>query len=450
VHGSMGSSGLFHPRVSFRSILSGFMVSLIALLFLMPMAVNAAEAQKVYVVHVDGFQEINELSALRVKQGFQRAEADPGAVAVLLVIDTPGGLLDSAFDMTNTIMQSKLHTIAYVEGNAFSAGAFIATAAEKLYMHPAASIGASEPRAIGTTQSADYKTVSAVVGKFRAVAQARMRDPDIAQAMVDRANKIPGQKNELLVLTANDAVAKKYADGNASSVKDAVTQAGITDYTLVDQGLTFSDQVGRVLTTPWVATILLVVGVVALGIEFMKPGVTLPGLIGIVSLGLFFMGNFLVGSAGFLEIGLGLIGVVLLRVEAFAPGHGLFGLSGLVMVGLAIFFAVPSTTLALRYIMVTSVAALVVLAGFIRRISTRGLGKALTLEKTATGFGPAKDLSGLMGQEGEAQTVLRPAGMALFGEARISVVTEGEYIDAGTRVRVIRVDGARVIVRPVE
>jgi membrane-bound serine protease (ClpP class) len=431
-----------------RRLIAGGVLLLLALLAVLPVMAGAAGEQNVYVLHVDAWQEIDPGLAQITKRTFDVAEHDPNAVAVAILVDTPGGLVTSAFEMKDRILGSKLKTVAFVQGGAISAGALVASAAEKLYMKPGATIGAAEPRLAGSTESADYKTVSVVAETFRATALARGRDPGLAQAMVDRSAKVPGQRTELLVMPADEAVAKKYADGQATDLDAALKQAGITGYKLIDVQPTFSEQAGRFLTLPWVAILLLVVGVVAIGLEFMKPGLTLPGTLGVICLGLFFLGNVLVGTAGWLELSLMLIGIVLLVIEAFIPGFGVFGAGGILAVAASIFLAVPSRQLAISYLMYTAVAGIVALGGIVRGISRRGLGKALTLEHDSKGYVPARaDLSGLLAQEGEAVTVLRPAGMARFGDRKVDVVTEGEYLPAGTLIKVIRVDGTRVIVR---
>lgn len=426
------------------------LLTLLTLLALVPAPAQAAAAgqNSVYVLRLDEFQEIGPWVARLTERVFDEAEQDPSAVAVAIVIDTPGGLLVSSIRMKQRILASKLRSVALVQDHAWSAGALIATAAEKLYMNPGSSIGAAEPRAAGSNESADYKTVSAVVAEFTATATARGRDAKIAQAFVDRTAKIPGQTTELLTLSYQEAVDKKYADGVAGSLDEALKQAGITDYQLVETPMTLSDRAGRFLTTPWVATLLLVVGVAGLGIEFMKPGVTVPGLLGIISLGLFFAGNVLVGTANWLELGLALIGVLLLVVEAFVPGFGIFGIGGVAAMAASIFLAVPETDLAIRYLAFTAVAFLVVLFALVRTISRQGLGKALTLEAAGKGWVPSRaDYSSLLGQEGKALTVLRPAGMAQFGAEKLDVVTEGDYVDTGSAVVVLRVEGTRVVVR---
>ncbi|MFZ5826086.1 MAG: NfeD family protein [Bacillota bacterium] len=434
-----------------RRLFAGWLFVLLAVLMLLPGAALAAEKQKVYVVRMDGWQQIDAGLAQITKRIFTTAEADPDAAAIVVVLDTPGGWVDSALEINNLMLGTKLMTIAYVEGGAISAGALIATAGEKLYMHPGAAIGAAEPRMAGSNEPADYKALSVLAGTFKSTAEARGRDPKIARAMVDKDSPIPGQEGLLLTLTYKEAIEKRYADGEASSVEDAVRKAGITDFVLIEPEITVSEQVGRFLTNPIVATLLLVAGVIAIGIEFMKPGLTVPGLLGIVFLGLFFLGNTLVGTAGWVELSLALIGIVLIVIEAFVPGFGVFGVGGVVAVGASIFLAVPSAHLAWQYLMWTTLAFMVALFGIVRAISRRGLGKALTLSDTARNWtSPRTDLSGLLGKEGKSLTVLRPAGTALVGDQKLDVVTEGEYIGSGRKLKVIRVEGTRVVVRALE
>jgi len=434
-----------------RRLFSSLFLALMALLLVLPSVAVAEEPMKnVYVLRIDNFQEIDASLAQFSDRIFSRAEADPNAAAIAVILDTPGGYVDAANRIKERLLTSKLRSVAFVDGGAISAGALIATASEKLFMSPGSIIGAAEPRIAGTNETADYKAKSVVMGYFKSAAQARGRDEAIALAMVDKDSPIPGQQGMLLTLTQEEALQKGYADGSASSLEEALAQAGIAGYQLVETPWTFSERAGRFLTLPFVALALLVIGVIAIGMEFMKPGVTVPGLIGVVSLGLFFVGNTLVGTAGWLEISLAIIGIVLLVIEAFVPGFGVFGAGGVLSMGASIFFAVPSQELAWRYLMWTAVAFLFVIIGVMRTVSKRGLGRALTLSDTAKGWvAPRTDLSALIGQQGKSLTVLRPAGTAQVGDLKLDVVTEGEYLQAGILVKIIRVDGTRVVVRAV-
>ncbi len=424
-------------------------LALAAVMALLPVSAGAQEEKnRVYVLYIHEFQEIDPGLARIVERTFADAEADPQAAAVAMVLHTPGGLVTAALDIKDAMLGSPLKTVVWVEDSAWSAGALIATAGEYLYMREGSTIGAAEPRVAGTDEKADYKAESAVVAAFRSTAEARGRDPDIAQAMVDTDAPIPGQTTDLLVLTAREAVEKEYANGLANSLEEALKQAGIPEPDLRPVEPTFSEDVGRFLTQPTVAILLLVLGVIAIGIEFMQPGLTFPGLLGVLLLGLFFAGHIMVGTADWLSIALALIGVLLLLIESFVPGFGIFGVGGAVSVGASIFLAVPTPDLALRYLMWTSLAFLFATFALLRTISRRGLGRWLTLSSDAREWtAPRTELSPLVGAEGVALTVLRPSGTAEFDGRRLDVVTEGEMAPPGTRLKIIRVEGTRVVVR---
>jgi len=433
-----------------RRIFARVILLLMVVLMILPLGAASALTEKVYVLRVDEFQTIDPGLSNFTSRLIAQAEADPDAVALLIVIDTPGGLVQSAFEMKDAILGTKLKTITWVKSSAISAGALIAIAGEHFYMNPGSTIGAAEPRTQGSTEPADPKIVSAVAAHFASAAQARGRDARIARAFVDRGARIEGQTDQLLSLTYQEAIDKGFADGQATSIEEAVNMAGIAQFELVETEWTLRDRIGRFLTSPSVASLLLIAGIIAIGIEFMQPGVTLPGLVGVVFIGLFFAGNVLVGTAGWLELSLALIGAVLLVVEAVVPGFGIFGIAGLVAIGAAIFFAVPSAELAIRYLMYSSVSFLFVLATLLRTISRKGMGKALTLEYSLEGAQSSRvNVVGLVGKTGKATSSLRPSGSVWIGGERIDVISEGDYVEKGTEVEVIRVEGTRVVVRPV-
>nr|MBA2595164.1 ATP-dependent Clp protease proteolytic subunit [Chloroflexia bacterium] len=130
------------------------------------------------------------------------------ASAVVLEIDTPGGRLDAALQMRDALLGSPVRTIAFVNRNAFSAGALLAIAANEVYMAPGAVIGAATP-VTGTGEAADEKVISAVRTTFKSTAESRGRDPRIAEAMVDPSIEIEGLVNrgQLLTLTTTEAQA---------------------------------------------------------------------------------------------------------------------------------------------------------------------------------------------------------------------------------------------------
>lgn len=418
---------------------SGLAAVLAGLLALAAPAAAAPAAGRVYAVAVKDTVEPG-LAGI-VGNALRRAEAE-GAAGLALVVDTPGGQVDAAVRIRDALLRARVPTVAFVEGRAVSAGALIALAAEKVYMAPGSQMGDAEPIPYSD------KAVAYVAGEFKAVAEARGRDPQVAAAMVDKAlNKETGKP---LTLSYREAQRAGMADGEARDLAEALARAGLPG-TVVWYEPSLSEQAARFLTQPLVAVLLLVIGVTAAAIEFVKPGVTLPGLIAVVALGAFFASHYLLGSVTWLEVGLVLLGLLLLAVEIFVPGFGVFGVAGIVSVLAGVFLSAPTRTLAAWYAAITLLGATVAGAFLVYRFSRHGLGHWLTLQTrldTPHGYVPQRQaLAELTGARGTALTPLRPAGVALFGEQRVDVVTEGEFLPAQTAVVVLKVEGTRVVVR---
>lgn len=413
-----------------------------------PVAAPAAGAgPTVYAVRVEGM--IDPGLAAIVESAVRQAAADPGTRAVALVIDTPGGLVSAAERIRDVLLASSAETVAFVEGRAASAGALIALAAHRVYMRPGTSIGAAEPVPYSD------KAVSYVAGVFRSTAEARGRDPRVAAAMVDKSVQIPGlTTGRPLTLTWRQAVSLRIADGEAPDLSAALRLAGLADAGVVWYRPGVDEAVARFLTSPWVASLLLLLGAGGLALEMTKPGLGVPGLVGIVSLTAFFASHYLVGAARWLELTLVLLGALLLVIETFVPGFGVFGIAGMVAIGAGVVLSAPTPQQATLYLAVTAVGAVLVLIAVARYISRHGMIQWLRLDQRLGRqegvVAPRADLEQLVGTRGVAVTPLRPSGVAVFDDRRIDVVTQGEFVPSGRAVEVILVEGTRIVVRAVD
>jgi len=402
---------------------------------------------KTYLVPVEG--EIDPALAVFVDEALSRAERE-GASGVAFLVNTPGGRVDAAIRIADRILESPLPTLAVVQ-NAFSAGALVSLAAQQVAMLPGSEIGAALPVQVipGVKyEAADRKIISALKGKFRSIAEARHRPAKIAEAMVDPEIAIEGltKEGEPLTLSAEKAVEVGIADFQATTLSEALAKAGFSpELVRVDPGARV--RAARFLTSSTVAAILLAVGVLGLLIEALTPGFGVPGLVGLLALALYFLGGYLAGMSGALEILLFFGGVLLLLAEIFLiPGFGVAGIGGIAAILASIYFTFGNQTL-----YVASVAVLIIAAGLLlalRFLPRTRAGRALVLESAIAGEAPPEEkLRPLEGAIGKALTPLRPAGVAQFGERKVDVVAEGEFIEKGSTVRVVRVEGVRVVVR---
>ena len=420
-------------------------------------AVAGAQGQtnEVWLIPIDG--EITAATTSFVRSRITRAN-DEGVLGVVLFLDTPGGSVAAMQDIVGIILHgTQVPSMAVVQ-NAFSAGALIAMSAERLAMLPGSSIGAalpilSTPTGIGPV---DEKFSSALRGEFRSVAEARGRNAQVAEGMVDERIEIPGLSTatELVTLTAAQAVTHGIADIQANTLQDALEQFGYAGVTVTRLEPSLTERLGGFLARPLIAAALLVIGIGGLLIEIFSPGFGIPGAIGIIALAAFAAAAVIATPAGPFDILLLVVGVVLLAVEVLViPGFGVAGVLGLaaMIVGVVRIFEEQSLPV-LGYSALFGGVLLGLLLWMLpnsRVASAFRLSTRLTTPSGPLTVASAADHIGLAGAIGVALSDLRPAGVARFNGDRIDVVSEGDFVSAGSTIKVLRTEGNRVTVREV-
>jgi membrane-bound serine protease (ClpP class) len=393
-----------------------------------------------------------------------REAEEAGAAAVLLDINTFGGRVDAAVAMRDTLLNSPVKTIAFVNQRAISAGALIALACDTLVMTTGGTIGAAAPvvgGGSGETQPADEKSVSYVRSEFRATAETRNRPPEFAEAMVDADVEIAGviEKGKLLTLTTSQALEHEVAELSADTVDAALAAAGLPGAEVRIARQTWAETLVRFLTHPVVSSLLMTVGLLGLIVEIRTPGFAVPGAVGLISLGLFFWGHWIVQLAGWEELLLVATGVLLLALELFViPGITVAGVAGIVALvaglGMTLVGAGATASAMIGALGRVAISILIAIAGsaaLFRLLPSLPFGRRLVLETgmdATQGYvsAPESDRRWL-GRTGTALSPLRPAGIADIDGTRVDVVSDGGFIDTGTHIEVTRVDGNRIVVR---
>ena len=414
----------------------------------------AAPSDLVYVIPVEqtiesGLQRFLE----RAVEEAEQVRAD----AIIFSINTFGGALDAADGIGELIRFSTVPTVAYVQGKAISAGSYIALNAEQIVMANGSSIGSAAVVDLSGNQVTDSKTIAAWSGMMEAAAELRGRNPLYAAGMVNdqlvvevpEISKTFG-KGVLISFTAQEAVAAGYAEGLASNLDDVLAHIGMADAQVVEVKPTIAENLARFLTNPYVMTILLLLGLGGIAIELFAPGFGVPGIVGIAAFVLYFFGHYVAGFAGLEHIILFVAGIVLMILEMFIPSFGILGVIGFISLVSGIILAAYKTEQALASLGLAVLGAVLVLLIFFRFFKRRGVWNKFVLRdefKTESGYVSSAPKKHLLGKTGTAVTVLRPAGIALIDGERIDVVADGEFIPAGQAVRVVQVEGARVVVR---
>ena len=419
---------------------------------------DSQESGPVLVVPVTG--EIEHGLAPFIERSIREA-VERGAGVVVLEIDTPGGRVDAAQRIVDAVTDSETPVYAFVNRRAFSAGAMIALATDGVRMRPGAVIGAATP--VLGTEKAPEKYVSAMRSEMRAIAELRGLDPDVAEAMVDESVAVEGvsEAGKLLTLTTEEAVEVGYAD-EVENLDALLADLGFAASEVVLMEVNWAEHFVRFLANPAITSLLLSIGVLGLITEIKSPGFGLAGAAGAVALFLFFGSHLILGLAGIEDVLIFTAGLVLIAVEVLLlPGFGIFGILGLLGVVGGIYMGLlGSLPLAVDFTRAGMVLTVVLLA----TVVTGGVlvyklpGSATLLRSSiflgrrmdrSTGFESQHVRSELVGRRGQAVTDLRPSGTALIHGERVDVVSDSEWIDAGTQVEVISAEGYRQIVRPV-
>lgn len=423
-------------------------------------AVQGAEAGSigpaVYVVPVKQSVESGLKSFL--ERAYKEA-AEAKAERVVLVVNTFGGEVTSAEEIGELIRKSEIPTTAFVEGKAVSAGTYIALNAQNIVMEPQSTIGAAAV-VDGSGKLIDSpKVISFWVKTMRDAAELNGRNPDIAAAMVDQnfVLSMPEinqtkQAGQILTLTADEAIKVGYAEHKAQSVEEAIKWLGLDNRDRIDLKPSVAEKIATWLVNPLVMTVLFTLGIAGIAIELFVPGFGIPGLVGIISFGLYFFGHYVAGFAGMESVVLFVIGIALLVVELFVPSWGILGIIGSVSLIAGVLTAASSPVTAFISLVIALAVAAIILYFVVRKYKDRGIwNKFILREKLTTdkGYLSAETKDELLGKEGVAITPLRPAGTILIGENRIDVVTSGEFVASGKTVKVIKTEGTWVVVREV-
>jgi len=444
-----------------RSIIGG----LIALLTLTgSLTAGPAQDGHTLVYKFDIKEQIAPPVQRKTHEAFQEAR-ELNADLILIHMNTYGGLLDAADSIRTMILKSDIPVYVFIDNNAASAGALISIACDSIYMTPGANIGAATVVDQSGKPLPD-KYQSYMRSMMRSTAEAKGRDPEIAQAMVDQRIYIPGitDTGQVLTFTAKEAVKFKFCEGIAESVDDVMHLAKIDDYEIVEQKFTGIDKLIHFLINPFVSGILIMIIIGGIYFELQTPGIGFPIAAAAVAAILYFAPLYLEGLAEHWEIILFIIGVILIAIEIFvAPGFGLPGILGIIFILAGLTLSMTGnmgfdfTGIALsgviKSLFIVIIAMFLSLLGSFyvsRKIFTTTIFGHLALDATHNreeGF-ISSDISyrEMIGKTGQAHTVLRPAGKVMIEGRLFDATAEAGFIEKGSTVKVTGYQNAQLFV----
>jgi membrane-bound serine protease (ClpP class) len=440
----------------------------------------ALQSGDIAVVPLQG--EISPSLATFLRRALKAAET-AGAGALVLEMNTFGGRLDSAEEISEILNRAAIPTYTFINTNAGSAGALVALATRHIYMAPVSAVGAAAPvLSTGEDLPATMrdKTVSYWSALVRGSAVRNGHNPDVGQAFMDKDKEVKiGErllhpKGTLLTLNAQEATEKidgkpLLADGIANSVADLVQKAALKG-NVVRLEPTGFEKLAFWITA--LAPLLLLGGIIGAYLEFKIPGATVPGIIAAVCFTLFFLGHYLAGLSGWEVVALFVVGLLLVLIEILFFAHStiVFGVVGVFLMLASILWAmvdrypgenlVPSGHVLLAPLVnlgIAVVAAAIVITLLARYLPHTSFYRRFALV-AANPSGPSLSgatrhlpipLSLAPGAQGRTVSMLRPSGKARFADHLVDVITEGEFVPAETPVTVVLTDGMRVVVKAV-
>jgi membrane-bound serine protease (ClpP class) len=419
----------------------------VALVLLGFAGLASAAPAPVATIELEGV--ISPVTLRLVGIAIDRAQAER-AQALVIQLDTPGGLERSMRAIVQRMMNAEVPIIVFVAptgARAASAGVFITMAAHVAAMAPATNIGAASPVAMGgSADKTMMKKVENDAAAFiRTVAVERGRNAEWAEKAVRQAVAIT--EREALKLKVIDLVSDSIPD-LLEKVDGRTIKLPKSTVTLATKGaplrpieIGFRDRFLNVITDPNVAYVLMMLGMLGLFFELSNPGVILPGVIGGISLILAFFAfqSLPINYAGLLLI---LFGIVLLVAEIKIVSHGVLAIGGIVSMSLGSLMLFDAPEIGFRvswWVIGPTVAATAGLFLFVIAAGVRALGRP-----SSTGA------EGLVGKYATVRERLAPEGQVLVGGEIWRAVAAGEALEPGAQVRIVAVDGLTLRVAKTE
>lgn len=441
-----------------------------------------SSVKKIYVIPIR--ENIEPPLVYLVRRGVKEA-MQAKADVLILDMNTDGGRVDVTQEIIEILNQFKGKTVTFVNRKAFSAGAFISFATQKIYMAPQSVIGAAAPIMLSPggggveamPDTVEVKMSSAISALVRANAQKNGHNVEVADAMVKKTKelkidgKVLNEKGQILTLTDLEAKEEYGEPPKALLSAGTVESFGalLKELDLNGAAVTRISPTGAEKLGTWINAIsplLLIAGVIGVYIEFKTPGFGLPGIVGIIAFAIYFLGGYVAGFSGAEWIAVFIVGFALIASELFLhPGTILPGLIGAVLILVSLVMAmvdvypgapriptaqqlrVPLQEVGMALFVATMVALLIM--RFFPKTPLYGALVSQSASGVKSDLQQSQKQAARAGQIGVAISQLRPGGKAQFGDEIIDVISQGDLITKGQKVKIIGQSGTEAVVEAV-
>lgn len=301
---------------------------------------------------------------------------------------------------------------------------------------------------------------------MRSTAEAKGRDPKIAEAMVDENLEVEGvsAKGSVITFSVSEAIANGFCEGQVNSIAEVIEIQGVDNFEILEYESSNVESIIAFFLNPAVSGFLILVIFAGIYFEIQTPGVGFPLAASLTAIVLYFIPYYLTGLAQNWEIAVFIAGCILLLVEIFLiPGFGVFGILGIagILTGLTLgmipndafdFTFVPSGELfvALLTVILAAIAAIGLIFFFAPKVNQWKAFSSIALATTQRrdeGYTSTSYQDGLLGKEGIAHTRLMPSGKVLIEDEIYDAYSRGEFIDKGEAIKVISTEGTSLKVK---
>ena len=424
---------------------------------------NFLFAQKL-IYHLQVLDNIDPRTNRYTELGLEAAK-EAGADLVLLELDTYGGALNDADDIRTRILNFDIPIYAFINKDAASAGALISIACDSIFMAPGSSIGAATV-VDGEGAQAPDKYQSYMRSIMRSTAEAKGRNPKMAEAMVDQDIDLDSIATEgkVLTLSVSEAIKYNFCEAEVRSIGQILERSQIEDYEIELFELGSADKVIELFLNPFLSGILILIIIGGIYFELQTPGVGFPIMASIIAAVLYFTPYYLNGLAENWEIAIFFVGIALLAAEIFViPGFGIAGLLGLICtLGALVLVMLNNDFFDFSFVnadqifiaIATTLAGLmgsiiVMFFGGVRLANSKVFSR-IALQDTqdkSQGYTSRFIKESMKGKTGKAFTILRPSGKVQVDDEIYDAYTRGEYIAQGEEIEVVSDEGTSLKVK---
>lgn len=425
---------------------------------------QTSDKYKVYLLEIK--DEIDPRMNRYIKLAFEEA-SNQNVDYVIIEMDTYGGAVTDANDIVETILDYEKPVFVFIDKNAASAGALISIACDSIYMAKGSSIGAATV-VIGDGTAAPDKYQSYMRSKMRATAEAKGRDPKIAEAMVDQNIQLDSISDlgQVITFSTSEAIKYGFCEAEVKNIEEILALNNIENYETIKHKVSTSEKIISLVLNPFVSGILIMVIIGGIYFELQTPGVGFPILAALIAITLYFIPHYLNGLAENWEIIAFFIGILLIALEIFViPGFGIAGVAGIILILGSLMLVMINNDffdfsfvdekeimIALLTTSLSFVGSFVIMFfGGIRFTKSKTFQRLalINTQDREEGYTSRFSNKNMTNKEGVAFTILRPSGKVTIDGDIYDAYTRGEYVEKGKKIIVVSEEGTSLKVKKI-